>query len=48
MVAKLRLASTIWGNAPDDPEGFDATDERIMCSAAIDAGALPKHNGGAS
>ncbi len=42
VIAKLRLVAAIWGDEPQDPEHFDATDGKLMCSAANDAGALPE------
>ncbi len=48
VVAKLRLASAIWANDPSNPEQFDATDQRIMCSAVNDVGALPERKGAGS
>ncbi len=48
VIAKLRLVSMIWSDEPDNAADLETTTERLMCSAAIDAGGLPQHNGGGS
>lgn len=46
--AKLRLVNVIWDDEPEDPKHFETTDQRLMCSAALDADKLSERLGAGS